>query len=78
MALAGKILGSRVKRHVAAPCQNFGLEQKAIRAQFTSIVPLGRIGKPDEIGKAAVFLGSDDASFIAGVELFVDGGAAQV
>jgi NAD(P)-dependent dehydrogenase (short-subunit alcohol dehydrogenase family) len=41
-------------------------------------VPLGRIGQPDEIGKAAVFLASEDASFVAGAELFVDGGAAQV
>ncbi len=53
-------------------------QRKGIRAQFTSIVPLGRMGKPDEIGKAAVFLASDDASFVAGVELFVDGGSAQV
>src|SRR3974390_356135 len=53
-------------------------QRQGIRAQFTSIVPLGRIGQPDEIGKTAVFLASDDASFIAGVELFVDGGAAQV
>jgi len=53
-------------------------QRKGIRAQLTSIVPLGRMGKPDEIGKAAVFLASDDASFVAGVELFVDGGSAQV
>ncbi len=53
-------------------------ERKGIKAHLTSIVPLGRMGQPDEIGKAAVFLASSDASFIAGVELFVDGGAAQV
>jgi NAD(P)-dependent dehydrogenase (short-subunit alcohol dehydrogenase family) len=41
-------------------------------------VPLGRVGSPDEIGKAAVFLASDDASFVNGIELFVDGGLAQV
>ena len=45
---------------------------------LASQVPLGRVGTPDEIGKAAVFLASDDASFVNGVELFVDGGAAQV
>jgi len=39
---------------------------------------MGRLGKPDEIAKAVVFLASDDASFITGVELFVDGGFAQV
>ena len=39
--------------------------------------PLGRLGDPREIGKAAVFLSSDQSSFITGVELFVDGGVAQ-
>ncbi len=53
-------------------------ERQGLRAHLTSIVPLGRMGRPDEIGKTAVFLASDDASFVAGVELFVDGGAAQV
>jgi NAD(P)-dependent dehydrogenase (short-subunit alcohol dehydrogenase family) len=43
-----------------------------------SMVPLGRMGTPDEIAKAAVFLASDDSSFITGIELFVDGGFAQV
>ena len=41
-------------------------------------IPLGRVGTPDEIAKAVVFLASDDASYITGVELFVDGGFAQV
>ncbi len=53
-------------------------ERKGLFAQLTSIVPLGRIGRPEEIAKTVVFLASDDASFIAGVELFVDGGAVQV
>jgi NAD(P)-dependent dehydrogenase (short-subunit alcohol dehydrogenase family) len=41
-------------------------------------VPLGRVGEPDEVAKAAVFLASDDASYVAGIEFFVDGGQAQI
>jgi len=43
-----------------------------------SMVPLGRLGTADEIAKATVFLASDDSSFVTGIELFVDGGFAQV
>ncbi len=45
---------------------------------ISNSVPLGRLGAPDEIAKAVVFLASDDASYITGAELFVDGGFAQV
>ncbi|MFS8045961.1 SDR family NAD(P)-dependent oxidoreductase [Rhizobium sp. BR 314] len=41
-------------------------------------IPVGRIGKPEEIAKAVLFLASEDASFINGIELFVDGGHAQI
>lgn len=48
------------------------------RAYFAQLVPLARIGESDEIAKAAVFLASDDSSYVTGVDLFVDGGLAQV
>ncbi len=51
---------------------------KEIREYVTNMVPLTRIGQGSDIAKAAVFLASDDSSFIAGVELFVDGGINAV
>ena len=51
---------------------------RQFEAQQAAMVPLGRIGEPREVGRAAVFLASDDSSFVNGIELFVDGGMAQV
>jgi NAD(P)-dependent dehydrogenase (short-subunit alcohol dehydrogenase family) len=45
---------------------------------IASMVPLGRVGDPREIGRVAVFLASEDSSYVAGAELFVDGGAGAV
>ena len=45
---------------------------------ISTSVPLGRLGTPDEVARAVVFLASDDSSYITGTELFVDGGFAQV
>lgn len=52
--------------------------RRAMYAAFASQIPLGRLGQPDEVAKVASFLASEDASFVNGIELFVDGGAAQV
>ena len=48
------------------------------RKMIATVTPLGRLGTADEIAAAAVFLASDDASYVTGTELFVDGGFAQV
>jgi len=53
-------------------------ERKELVKGLISTVPLGRMGRPDEIAKAAVFLASNDSSFVTGIELFVDGGMAQI
>jgi NAD(P)-dependent dehydrogenase (short-subunit alcohol dehydrogenase family) len=47
-------------------------------ARIVSTIPMGRMGEPDEIARAALFLASDNSSFITGIELFVDGGRAQI
>ena len=51
---------------------------EGFKAQASAVTPLGRTGTPDEIAKAVLFLASDDSSFVNGIELFVDGGAAQI
>ncbi len=51
---------------------------KEVKDKFVELIPMGRIGEPREIATAALFLASDDSSFITGIELFVDGGTAQI
>ena len=47
-------------------------------AKVLAATPMGRMGTPDEVANAAVFLASEDSSYVTGIELFVDGGMAQV
>jgi NAD(P)-dependent dehydrogenase (short-subunit alcohol dehydrogenase family) len=53
-------------------------EIEQIKAGLVAIVPMGRMGSPDEVAKAVSFLASDDSSYVTGIELFVDGGMAQI
>jgi NAD(P)-dependent dehydrogenase (short-subunit alcohol dehydrogenase family) len=57
------------------PTQQQAVELKSYMA---STIPMGRVGRPDEVASAALFLASDQSSFITGIELFVDGGRNQI
>jgi NAD(P)-dependent dehydrogenase (short-subunit alcohol dehydrogenase family) len=86
---ASDLKGRNIRVNVVAPGtvvtpaykSELGLTDEQI-AQFVDqagqATPLGRAGTADEIAKAASFLASDDASYITGIELFVDGGQAQI
>ena len=52
--------------------------QRGLLDQLAAEVPLGRVGEPEEVARAALFLASDDSSFVTGTEFFVDGGQAQI
>lgn len=52
-------------------------QERQLRTGLVASVPLGRLGRPEEIASMALFLASEEASFVNGAELFVDGGAAQ-
>lgn len=82
-AFSNDLLGRKIRVNVITPgttdtpaFEKFvPLEQiDAIKTHFASEMPIGRIGQPSDIGKTAVFLASDDSSFILGTELLVDGG----
>jgi len=56
----------------------FGQDPAALRAHMSSLVPMGRLGLPEEIANGALFLASDESRFMTGAELCIDGGMAQV
>ncbi|MCW4115697.1 SDR family oxidoreductase [Aurantimonas sp. MSK8Z-1] len=75
-------LAPRIRVNVVAPGPTdtamMAAASVAVRETLTQLIPLGRMGRADEVAAAALFLASDQASFITGVELPVDGGMAQV
>jgi NAD(P)-dependent dehydrogenase (short-subunit alcohol dehydrogenase family) len=77
-----ELKGRRIRVNVLSPGSIdtgvFAGVPQQMKDQFVSIIPMGRMGESHEIATAALFLASSDASFVTGVELFVDGGTAQV
>jgi NAD(P)-dependent dehydrogenase (short-subunit alcohol dehydrogenase family) len=55
-----------------------GQQGEQVKTTFSNTIPMGRLGNPDEVAKAVLFLASDDSSFVTGIELFVDGGRGQI
>ena len=77
-----ELVDRRIRANVLSPgpittSMVAGQPQDAIE-KITATIPMGRMGEPDEVAKAALFLASDDSSFVTGIELFVDGGRAQI
>jgi NAD(P)-dependent dehydrogenase (short-subunit alcohol dehydrogenase family) len=72
----------RIRSNVLSPGPTetpaIGQQPADAMARMLSTIPMGRMGEADEIAKAALFLASDDSSFVTGIELFVDGGRAQI
>ena len=86
--LSGELLGRGIRVNGLSPgptetaaLGKLGLaaaEEQILREQIKKLVPIGRLGTPWELAKAAVFLASDESSFIVGTELQVDGGVANL
>ena len=86
--LSAELLDKKIRVNAIAPgpidtpiFEKLGVPAEAVgevKEGFASTVPMKRMGSPDEIARAALFLASDDSSFVLGVELVVDGGVAQL
>ena len=72
----------RIRSNVVSPgpihTQLASRQSADVIARLVSTIPMGRMGEPEEVAKVALFLASDDSSFVTGIELFVDGGRAQI
>src|ERR1700733_3870776 len=72
----------RIRSNVLSPGPTetpiIGRQPPEAIARILSTIPMGRMGSTEEVAKAALFLASDDSSFVTGIELFVDGGRAQI
>jgi NAD(P)-dependent dehydrogenase (short-subunit alcohol dehydrogenase family) len=78
--------GKRIRANMISPGPietpilegQFGEKTEAMKERFRTMVPMGRIGKPEEIASAVVFLAPDESSYITGIDLPVDGGRVAV
>jgi NAD(P)-dependent dehydrogenase (short-subunit alcohol dehydrogenase family) len=68
----------RVNTISPGPIETPMFDASGMRKHAVAAVPMGRTGTPDELANAALFLASDESSYVTGIELCVDGGAAQV
>lgn len=79
---ANELAPRNIRVNVVAPGPTdtamFAAASDEVRETLTKLIPLGRMGRADEVASAALFLASQDSSFITGIELPVDGGMAQV
>ena len=79
---ANELAPRNIRVNVVAPGPTdtamFAAASDDVRKTLTKLIPLGRMGRANEVASAALFLASEDSSFITGVELPVDGGMAQV
>jgi NAD(P)-dependent dehydrogenase (short-subunit alcohol dehydrogenase family) len=76
-AISPGVIPTPAYNHIGLSDEQVQEVQEFVSSQVSTI-PLGRVGTPDEIAKAVVFLASDDSSYVNGIELFVDGGMAQI